>query len=79
MFHYIFKASKIVGCRLERQKDMAFDFHQGSCHGFTKAWILYSDIEDFHWVVRLKSNSSQMRKFFFVSMHTVPNYAIRKF
>jgi len=30
------QASKIVGCRLERQKDMAFDFHQGSCKSFTQ-------------------------------------------
>ena len=73
------KASKIVECRLERQKDMAFDFHQGSCNGFTQAWILYSDIEGLNWTVRLKSNSSQTRKFFFVSMHTIPKHATRKF
>ena len=33
---YLFQASKIVGCKLERQTDWDFDFYQGACNTFGK-------------------------------------------
>ena len=32
----IFQASKIVGCKLERQTDLDFDFYGGACNTFDK-------------------------------------------
>ena len=31
-----FQVSKIVGCEMVRQNDMAFDFNQGSCNSFAQ-------------------------------------------
>ena len=32
----VFQASKIVGCKLERQADLTFDFYHGACNTFNQ-------------------------------------------
>ena len=32
----LFQASKIVGCKLERQTDLIFDFYAGACNTFNQ-------------------------------------------
>ena len=34
LIYYIFKVSKIEGCKLVRQKNLDFDFQHGSCNSF---------------------------------------------
>ena len=34
--YFSFQASKIVGCKLERQTDLIFDFYKGACNTFNQ-------------------------------------------